>query len=73
MDFVFDELANGRSVKALTVVDGCSKEVVRIAADTSIPAPYVARVLDQVSGEGGAAKNHPHRQRAGVRSRVMQT
>ena len=53
MDFLFDELANGRRVKALTVVDDCSKEVVQIVADTSIPALYVTRVLDQVSAERG--------------------
>ena len=51
MDFVFDELANGRRVKTLTVVDDCSKEVVQIAADTSIPALYVTRLLDQVKVE----------------------
>ena len=28
MDFVFDELANGRKVKTLTVVDDCTKESV---------------------------------------------
>jgi putative transposase len=50
---LFDELANGRRVKALTVVDDCSKEVVQIVADTSIPALYVTRVLDQVSAERG--------------------
>jgi len=38
MDFVFDELACGRRMKALTVVDDCSKEAVQIAADSSIPA-----------------------------------
>ena len=53
MDFLFDELANGRRVKALTVVDDCSKEVVQIVADTSIPAPYVTRLLNQVSAERG--------------------
>ena len=54
MDFVFDELANGRQCEdALTVVDDCSKEVVQIVADTSIPALYVTRVLDQVSAERG--------------------
>jgi len=51
MDFVFDELANGRRVKTLTVVDDCSKESVQIVADTSIPALYVTRVLDQVKAE----------------------
>lgn len=56
MDFVFDELANGRRVKTLTVVDDCSKEAVQIALDTSIPALYVTRVLDQVKAERGLPK-----------------
>ncbi|HEV7575267.1 MAG TPA: IS3 family transposase [Caldimonas sp.] len=73
MDFVFDELANGRRVKALTVVDDCSKEVVQIVADTSIPALYVTRVLDQVSAERGLPRvirtdNGPE-----FAGRVMQT
>ena len=46
MDFLFDELATGRRVKTLTVVDDCTKESVQLVADTSIPALYVARVLD---------------------------
>ncbi|MFO0203151.1 MAG: transposase, partial [Alphaproteobacteria bacterium] len=56
MDFVFDELANGRKVKTLTVVDDCTKEAVQIAVDTSIPALYVTRVLDQVKAERGLPK-----------------
>jgi putative transposase len=56
MDFVFDELANGRRVKTLTVVDDCSKEAVQIAVDTSIPALYVTRLLDQVKVERGLPK-----------------
>lgn len=56
MDFVFDELANGRRVKTLTVVDDCSKEAVQIAVDTSIPALYVTRILDQVKAERGLPK-----------------
>jgi len=56
MDFVFDELANGRRLKTLTVVDDCSKEAVQIAVDTSIPALYVTRVLDQVKAERGLPK-----------------
>ena len=56
MDFVFDELANGRKVKTLTVVDDCTKEAVQIAADTSIPALYVTRVLDAVKAERGLPK-----------------
>ena len=56
MDFLFDELADGRRVKTLTVVDDCSKESVQIVADTSIPALYVTRVLDQVKVERGLPK-----------------
>ena len=56
MDFVFDELANGRKVKTLTVVDDCTKESVQIIADTSIPALYVTRVLDQVKADRGLPK-----------------
>ena len=44
MEFVFDELASGRRVKTLTVVDDCSKEIVQIIADTSIPTLYPTRV-----------------------------
>lgn len=51
-----DELANGRRVKTLAVVDDCSKEAVQIAANTSIPALYVTRVLDQVKAERGLPK-----------------
>jgi putative transposase len=53
MDFVFDELANGRKVKTLTVVDDCTKASVQIIVDTSIPALYVTRVLDQAKLDSG--------------------
>ena len=53
---MFDELANGRRVKTLTVVDDCSKEAIQIAVDTSIPALYVTRLLDQVKAERGLPK-----------------
>jgi putative transposase len=56
MDFVFDELASGRRIKTLTVVDDCSKEAIRIAADTSMPALYVTRILDQAKAERGLPK-----------------
>lgn len=56
MDFVFDELADGRRVKTLTIVDDCTKASVKIIADTSIPAAYVARTLDQIKAERGLPK-----------------
>ena len=43
-------------MKTLTVVDDCSKEAVQIVADTSIPAMYVTRVLDEVKARRGLPK-----------------
>lgn len=55
-DFVFDDLANGQRVETLTVVGECSKGAVQIVVDTSIPALYITRVLDQVKAERGLLK-----------------
>lgn len=49
MDFVFDQLANGRRIKCLTVVDDFTRECVDIAVDHGISGAYVIRVLDQVA------------------------
>lgn len=51
MDFAFDELANGKRVKTLSVLDDCSKAAVLIAVDTSISELCFTRVLDQVKPE----------------------
>jgi putative transposase len=49
MDFVFDSLSNGRSIKCPTVIDDFSRESVQIAVDFGINAPYVTRLLDQAA------------------------
>ena len=49
MDFVFDQLANGRRIKCLTIVDDFTRECVDIAVDHGISGAYVVRILDQVS------------------------
>lgn len=46
--FVSDALANGRALRALTVVDNFTKEVPAIEVDGSLSAPRVTRVLDEV-------------------------
>ena len=48
MDFVMDQLADGRRLKCLTVVDDCSKESIAVSVDTSIPGGAVARLLETV-------------------------
>jgi putative transposase len=55
-DFVFDRLADGRSLKCLTVVDDATQESVTIHPDTAISGAYVTRVLDRVKQERGLPK-----------------
>lgn len=54
LDFVSDALANGRAIRALTVLDAFTKESPAIEVDTSIAAQRVTRVLDAVIEERGA-------------------
>ena len=49
LDFVHDRLANGRSLRLLTVHDDYTRECLWIEADTSLSGPRVARVLDYVA------------------------
>ncbi len=55
LDFVSDWLALGRKVRMLTVVDAYTRESLAIEVDTSLPGARVARVLDRVIAERGAA------------------
>ena len=48
IDFVSDALANGRAIRALTVLDGFTKESPAIEVDSSLSVPRVTRVLDEV-------------------------
>ena len=56
VDFVFDRLADGRSLKCLTVVDNCTHEAVAIQPDRAISGAYVARILDRFKHERGLPK-----------------
>ena len=58
MDFVSDALANGRALRALTVVDNFTKEAPAIEVDCSLSAPRVTRVLDEIiEGRGTAPES----------------
>jgi putative transposase len=46
IDFISDALANGRAIRALTVIDGFTKESPVIEVDSSLSAPRITRVLD---------------------------
>jgi len=54
MDFVFDRVASGRSIKSLTVVDDATHEAVAVVAEHSISGDRLTRILDQVCAQRGA-------------------
>ena len=48
MDFVHDQLAGGRRIRVLTIVDLFTRECPAIEVDTSISGRRVSRVLDRL-------------------------
>jgi len=53
MDFVFDRVASGRSIKCLTVVDDATHEAVAVVPEHSISGDHLARILDHVCAQRG--------------------
>lgn len=53
MDFMSDSLVCGRKFRTLNVIDDCSREVLAIEIDTSLPTQRVLRVLDRIIKERG--------------------
>ena len=48
MDFMHDQLADGRCYRLFNVIDDCNREGLGIEVDFSLPAERVARALDQI-------------------------
>lgn len=48
LDFVHDQLTDGRRFRVLAVVDNCTRECLALVADTSISGVRVARELDRI-------------------------
>lgn len=53
LDFVSDQLSDGRRFRILTVVDHCTRECLAPIADTSLSGARVARDLATLFGAGG--------------------
>ena len=53
LDFVSDQLTDGRRFRILTVVDDCTRECLALVADTSLSGMRVARELDRLIIERG--------------------
>ncbi|WGR93648.1 IS3 family transposase [Bradyrhizobium sp. ISRA443] len=56
LDFVSDQLTDGRRFRVLTVVDDCTRECLALVADTSLSGIRVARELDRLVIERGKPK-----------------
>jgi putative transposase len=56
MDFMSDQLANGRRFRTLNIVDDYSRECLAIEVDTSLPGRRVTRVLDRLQTARGLPK-----------------
>lgn len=56
MDFMHDQLHNGRSYRLLNVIDDYNREGLAIEADFSLPAERVIRVLEQIIEERGVPR-----------------
>ena len=48
LDFVSDQLTDGRRFRVLTIVDDCTRECLALVADTSLSGTRVARELDRL-------------------------
>ncbi len=56
LEFVSDQLTDGRRFRVLTVVDDCTRECLPLVADTSLSGPRVARELDRMIEKRGKPK-----------------
>lgn len=56
LDFVSDQLTDGRRFRILAVIDDCTRECLALVADTSLSGLRVARELDQLIAERGRPK-----------------
>jgi len=53
LDFVSDQMTDGRRLRILTVIDNCTRECLALVADTSLSGSRVARELDLIIAQRG--------------------
>lgn len=53
MDFVFDRIASGRTLKCLTIVDDATHEAVAVIPEHTIGGDHLTRILDAVCSQRG--------------------
>jgi putative transposase len=57
LDFVQDNLSDGRSVRLLNIMDDFNRESLCIEIDTSLPTGRVIRALQKIIEQRGLPKN----------------
>ena len=63
LDFVSDQMTDGRRFRVLTVVDDCTRECLTLVADTSLSGLRVARELETLMASRGRPQDDRQRQR----------
>jgi hypothetical protein len=63
LDFVADQLTDGRRFRVPTVIDDCTRECLALVADTSLSGMRVASELPTVSGSTGTTSLQASRSR----------
>jgi putative transposase len=53
LDFVSDQLTDGRRFRVLAIVDDCTRECLALVADTSLSGLRVVRELDHLIAQRG--------------------
>jgi putative transposase len=53
IDFVHDRMANGRTLRVVTIVDTFTRECLPLEVDTGLPSRRVTRALDRVIAAHG--------------------
>ena len=59
LDFMHDTLYCTKRFRVLNVIDEGARECLAIEADTSLPAPLLVRVMEQLKGDRGLPKQIP--------------
>jgi transposase InsO family protein len=53
MDFVFDRIASGRTLKCLAIVDDATHEAVAVVPEHTIGGDHLTRILDRICAQRG--------------------
>jgi len=53
MDFVFDRIASGRTLKCLTIVDDATHEAVALMPEHTIGGDHLTRIMDEICSRRG--------------------